>query len=345
MPRGLDPPAHGPALYRASAQRNSCLEWKPLERLHSICHHARVATWTFDHRLRPGDPQLIAELHRHWVAVAGYDVHSIDSPLPTADQVVEGLAAADAVVVARQGELIRGYGRLLSWAETDGTRVHLLDTHSAPGHSRAAIEEALFINLEEEVGQDDAHPMVLGANAELDDLDRTAVLEKLGYELYFEMVELELGVRHNRGPVPPGVVIRPAQPADAASVAHLIEEVWAGRPYFGGLTVERTALWLEKTDPELFLLAEAARQLIGLAAAKINERVVEIDDLGVLPTWRRHGLATGLMTELLDRIGNRTALPVRLLTEAHDPSGARALYERLGFTTAARHGRYRKPLT
>ena len=170
------------------------------------------------------------------------------------------------------------------------------------------------------------------------------MLEKLGYKLYFEMVELELDLRHIRSSVPPGVAIRPAQPADAASVAHLTEQNWAGRPYFGGLSVERTVSWLEKSDPELFLVAEAAGQLIGIAVAKISDRVVEINDLDVLPAWRRRGLATGLMTELLDRISTRSSLPVRLLTEAHDPSGARTLYERLGFTTAARHGRYRKPV-
>lgn len=308
------------------------------------CHDARVGRLIFDEQLGAGDARVIAELHREWAIADGYDQHSIDSQLPTVDDLAAELSAADGLVVARDDARIRSYGHIISWTEADGTRVHLLDTHSAPGSDRAAVDEGLLLQLEDRAKARSSSPAVLGANAEVADLDRTAVLDKLGYTLHFEVVELELRERLKRGPMPPGIAIRAAQPSDVAAIVELTKANWEGRAYFGGLSLDKTEAWLTKIDPELFLLAEADGELVGLAVAHITDRVVEIEDLGVRPTWRRRGLATGLMTELLDRIAARTQHQVRLVTEGHDPSGARTLYESLGFTTAARHGRYRKPL-
>jgi len=71
---------------------------------------------------------------------------------------------------------------------------------------------------------------------------------------------------------------------------------------------------------------------------------LHINNLAVLPAFRRAGVATALLTYVLaegSRLGARRAtLEVRRSNEA-----ARRLYERFGFTVAGvRHGYYTKPV-
>lgn len=304
-----------------------------------------------DRHFHTGDPQLISALSYEWAAADGYPLHAIESPRRTADQITSALDASDTMIIARRtGDTVCGYGRLLGWTETDGTDVRLLDTYSAPGADRAAIEIQLLTQLEQHARQElHSGSTVLAANAEVDDAVRVGVLERLGYRRQFDVIEMELVPPAASAEIPPGVAIRTADPDDAQSIAGLTAVNWAGRPYFSGLDVDSVRAWLRDSDRDLFLLAETMpddetvdHELIGMAVAVIGGPVVEIDDLGVRPQWRRRGLATGLMGALLARVTARSSLPVRLLTEGADPSGARRLYQRLGFRTAARHGRFRK---
>ena len=71
---------------------------------------------------------------------------------------------------------------------------------------------------------------------------------------------------------------------------------------------------------------------------------LHINNIAVLPDFRRHGIATALLTHVLGegvRLGARRAtLEVRRSNEA-----ARALYERFGFTVAGvRQAYYTKPV-
>jgi [ribosomal protein S18]-alanine N-acetyltransferase len=71
---------------------------------------------------------------------------------------------------------------------------------------------------------------------------------------------------------------------------------------------------------------------------------LHINNIAVLPDYRRHGIATALLSRVLDegmRLGARRAtLEVRRSNEA-----ARLLYERFGFTIAGvRQAYYTKPI-
>lgn len=159
------------------------------------------------------------------------------------------------------------------------------------------------------------------------------------------MVEMELATALRDRPGPsPDLSVRMARPEDAPAVVAFTERVWAGRPYVTAPQLEATRRWLTTADPELLLLAEDGSGLVGLVSARITTRQAEIDDVQVDPRRQRQGIATQLLTELVDRLRDRTALPVRLHTEGHDPAGARSLYERLGFRVVATHQRYRKQL-
>jgi mycothiol synthase len=274
------------------------------------------------------------------------DPHSTLEQLPTADDLLSAFGATEIALVAHaaSGEMA-GYGMVRSWLEDDGTAVHLLDAWAVPGASRTGTLTELFTRLEAFV-RDRGSPApgaVLGANSRSTDQVRAALLTRLGFDCAFSMVEMQLTAgRPDPAALPPTVALRTMTPEDASAITGLTQRVWADRPFFTMPDLDETRQWLNQADPELFLLAEYDSHLIGLASAEIAARCAEIDDVQVDPSWQRRGVATALVSELLIRLSDRTEQPVRLHTEAHDPAGARSLYERLGFVVVTTHDRYRK---
>jgi ribosomal-protein-alanine N-acetyltransferase len=93
-----------------------------------------------------------------------------------------------------------------------------------------------------------------------------------------------------------------------------------------------------------FTAKDAAGRVVGFCSFWRVLDELHINNLAVLPEVRRAGVATALLTYVLDYgagLGARRAtLEVRRSNEA-----ARLLYERFGFTVAGvRHGYYTKPV-
>lgn len=192
---------------------------------------------------------------------------------------------------------------------------------------------------------------VLAANASAVQPDRAALLERSGYRQEFAMVEMEhdrSGVRPR--PLPEGVSVRPATVADARSLAALTTRVWAGRPFFVAPGEEEVRDWLRRSPAPLFQVATAGERVVGLVAVSRTRLAAQIEDVQVDPAFQRRGLATALLARALAGLAEQPGpaehggVPVRLHTEAHDPAGARSLYERLGFRVVRVHARYREPL-
>lgn len=102
---------------------------------------------------------------------------------------------------------------------------------------------------------------------------------------------------------------------------------------------------LENTDVSFcFTAKDAGGRVVGFCSFWRVLDELHINNLAVLPDVRRAGVATALLTYVLDHgagLGARRAtLEVRRSNEA-----ARLLYERFGFTVAGvRHGYYTKPV-
>jgi len=252
-----------------------------------------------------------------------------------------------AVIVRTPRGTVQGYGLTRQWEEAGGVNIYLLDVWAAPGPDRQRVEAELFDHLEASIRALDqtVGAVVLGANGRSSEPSRRRLLVARGYRLVFDMIELEAPrTRPARGSMPAGVTVRTVTRNDAAAIHGLTLRVWSGRPYFTMPTLHEVDEWLARADPELFLLAEVGAHLVALASGNVSSRCAEIDDVQVDPTWRRQGLATALLAELMPRLEERTTLPIRLHTEGHDPAGARTLYARLGFNVVAAHYRFRKPL-
>ena len=109
--------------------------------------------------------------------------------------------------------------------------------------------------------------------------------------------------------------------------------------------------WTERAIGELLAmpgsfgtLACLGDRSIGIALALVAGPDAEILTLGVLPDFRRHGIARRLLVSVSERVG--AAGCDRLLLEvAEDNEAANTLYRRLGFVEIARRaGYYRRPV-
>ena len=86
-------------------------------------------------------------------------------------------------------------------------------------------------------------------------------------------------------------------------------------------------------------LAQVSDQPVGFVIALAVGPEAEILTLGVLPEFRRRGIARHLLTWVIDRLADATCQ--RLLLEvAEDNLAARTLYGKLGFAAVARRPSY-----
>ncbi|GAB3749763.1 GNAT family N-acetyltransferase [Microlunatus parietis] len=290
--------------------------------------------------------ELAALRARH---AADLDPYSTVERLPTESELAEALDRGGPALLAESAAgTTLGYGIVRGWTEDDGTELRLLDVWAPPGATRTDIEAALFRALETAIREtairEGPSPrLVLGANARADEPDRLDLLTGLGYRSTFTMVELELAGRTAPVPRPEGVTLRTADSSDAPAVTALLRRIWAGRAYFTSPEPADVRRWLQESGPDLYLIAEDGSGPIGLAAGLADGTGPVVDDLGVVPAARGRGVGAALLSELLDRLARHSEGPVRLHTEAHDPTGALRLYRRAGFREVARHHRLRKP--
>jgi [ribosomal protein S18]-alanine N-acetyltransferase len=96
---------------------------------------------------------------------------------------------------------------------------------------------------------------------------------------------------------------------------------------------------LELSKPSgICLAARRDGRLVGYLICSRYDTVWHLMNVAVDPDVRRTGVASGLLAELLERVGDP---PARLTLEVRRSNGgAIALYERFGFLAAGRRRRY-----
>lgn len=121
------------------------------------------------------------------------------------------------------------------------------------------------------------------------------------------------------------ITVRPGRPDDLEHISR----IQAASPEAAGWS---PGAWLVYDC----LVAETRGQAAGfLVSRKIDEGEVEILNLAVAPEWRRRGVATLLLRQILTFHDCRFFLEVR-----QSNTGARCLYRKLGFEEAGIRPRY-----
>jgi mycothiol synthase len=317
--------------------------------------------------VRPFDPatdfpaaaELIAAAHRHdridWAPAADELAHEW-SPTP-------GFRPASDVLIAERAGFAVGLvavdwrlrdtkvvHHLEIWVRPEDRR-HGLGTHLltwAEGRARASIDLG-------EGGPPDV-PHEVGGWGDSEVAGPAELARAHGYRVVrygFEM-RRRLEAPLPEAPLPDGLEVRPVRPEDHRRIWDADVEAFADH-WERGKRVEEdfvrwfTAPWLDTT---LWQVAwdgdEVAGSVLTAIHAEENERlglrVAWLDHVSVRRPWRRRGLAAALIASTLQIVKERGMEVAALGVDAENPSGALALYERLGFQRHKTGIAYRKDL-
>jgi mycothiol synthase len=247
------------------------------------------------------------------------------------------------VVVGAGGEIV-GHGDV--YDDSPELARFWLDFGVAPGHVEAL--RPLFASLEGRVRRlAEGRPQAPAQRTFVDDADREAqaVLAELGYRAMrhsFRMV-VDLDEETPAPSWPDGIAVREyASGADEERVHALQMETFGDMWEFEPQSFEEWRLWMldSRHDPALWFLAEAGDELVGIALCRPHEigdpAMGWVSVLGVRKSWRRRGLATALLLHVFGEFRRRGRKRVGLGVDAESPTGAVALYERVGMHVARR---------
>jgi len=127
---------------------------------------------------------------------------------------------------------------------------------------------------------------------------------------------------------PAALVVRAFRDADEAAVAALWSRVFG--PPAARNAPDRVIEQKRKVQPELFLVAELAGDVVGTALAGDDGHRGWIHLVAVSPDHRRGGIGRTLVLEAAQRLRER-GVPKLNLQVRGDNTGVVAFYERLGF--------------
>jgi mycothiol synthase len=249
--------------------------------------------------------------------------------------------ATDAWVVVDQAGAIVAYGH----AMRDGPNVVESLGVVHPAHRGRGLGSALFDRIEGRAAQ-----MLAGrANARFrhainaGDHAAAAILEARGLRpvRHFWHMEVTLERGADPGGSPEGIGIGGIEPSrDLAAIHDVLVDAFADD--WGFHLPGPFDTWVEEEttspsyDPTLWLLASEDGQPVGALTASVSSDGGWVDYLGVLPTHRGRGIAAALLRRSFAAFAGRGLRRALVSVDSENPTGATALYERVGMRVVNR---------
>ena len=251
----------------------------------------------------------------------------------TVSDLVGDALSADSAICVESGATLAGVG----WVNgaTLGGRVH-------PGHRRRGIGTRL---LNWTLTRAPAAELTIRTEALTPDAD--TIYRRHGFERRFveDRMARDLAADVPAPPLPDDVETRAWTPATANAFFAAYRAAFADRP---GFPDPASAEWIGGHDPAdgfepaLSRVALAAGEPVGFVAVELDPPSGWIEQMGVVPAWRRRGLGAALLAQAL--AGLRTdGMTQAVLHVNVDNPGAAALYERMGFERRLQRARYVRP--
>jgi mycothiol synthase len=268
-------------------------------------------------------------------------LHGVDDLTPAeleeAWQTPEVEFPADVFVAEQDGELI-GYADVIPFGETSWMDV------------RATDPEAYDPLLEATTRRAEEHEKRY-IRAFAGDLDSAAgeAIERAGFRPIrhgFRM-RIELGDDVPEPRWPDGFTVRRYREGDAQHFYRAHQESFADTWEFTSEPLEPWSHWFMGAmfQPEHWFLVEADGDVAAIAICRISEteeRTGWIRILGVVPAYRRRGLALALLQHVFRHFAEQGMKYVQLGVDAENPTGAVALYERAGMSVLRRNVTYER---
>lgn len=151
---------------------------------------------------------------------------------------------------------------------------------------------------------------------------------------HFWHMQIDLTGPFEPGPAPDGIEITGIAPPDDLPAVHaVLNEAFADH---WGHHPEPFDRWAEEQtgspsyDPTLWLLAAEGGQAVGALTASILGHRGWVNEVGVLAPYRGRGMGAALLRRSFATFAGRGVRRVILNVDAENPTGATALYERVG---------------
>jgi mycothiol synthase len=162
----------------------------------------------------------------------------------------------------------------------------------------------------------------------------------LGPVRHFWHMEIDVGGRIEPGPTPNGIRIGPVDPsADLAAVHAVLDEAFADDWGYHPEPYERWSRGYTSSpsfDPTLWLIARDGGEPVATLAANVFGDQGWVAEVGVVPSHRGRGIAAALLRSSFATFAERGLRRVLLNVDAKNPTGATALYERVGMRVVKR---------
>lgn len=158
-------------------------------------------------------------------------------------------------------------------------------------------------------------------------------------------MEIDLGGDLPEPAWPEGFAVRPYREEDARNIHKAQMESFADTWGFTAEPFESWAHWSmgERFQPEHWFLVEMGENVAAIALCRISDTEPDlgwVNIIGVLPAYRRRGLAIALLQHVFHHFAAQGMKRVGLGVDAENPTGAVRLYERAGMHVARRDVRY-----
>ena len=131
------------------------------------------------------------------------------------------------------------------------------------------------------------------------------------------------------------VEIRPFRSGEEGAVHAVLMSAFAGHFGFTEVSLEEwrgAYLASPRADTGLWFVAEGDGVVVGAAIGVVRLGIGWVAEVGVLDKWRRRGIGAALTARLMYEFRGRGESKVGLNVDPLNETGAKRLYERLGFT-------------
>jgi len=248
------------------------------------------------------------------------------------------------------------------WArDTEGTYLYQHSIFLMPQWRGKGICEAMLGQCERrlrELSESNPKdgPRFLQSIIEETESDLASALERAGYSVYRYGLRLVRPDLENVPdlPLPEDVEVRPVRPEHYRAIIDAWNEACKDMRSQVPISDEMFA-WLQESptfDPSMWQIAwhgdEVIGTIINFVDAKDNEKHHRKrghpELISVKRGWRRKGIARALLARSLKVLKERGMTEAALGVDAGNPSGAKHLYEGMGFRVVRRAVFYRKPM-
>jgi mycothiol synthase len=222
-----------------------------------------------------------------------------------------------------------------------------------PAHAGRGLGAALLLELEERAAARSRGGITSPFRMSVPSTDEAAIdlFTKAGYSHVRSswLMQRSLPADDLELPDPDDIDLRRGTSADEPLVHAVLEESF--REHFGyePMALQDWRRWINDDpgyDPGLTVLALAEEELAGVSVNfSADDGAGWVGELGVLPRFRRRGIASALLVRSFAALAASGHHEVRLGVDTENESGATHLYEGAGMTVRRRFDAYEKQLT